>query len=253
MIAIGTTAGLPRGDPARGRLRALPRRPGRGRPQARGGARRGGGAGPLPAGRAPLGETVRLGGDWYQVVGVLEGRASPRGRGAAIRGRDLNRSVLVPLPALDRGADRQADGVDEIVFRVATPEAVVPGGRRRAGRRPARDGRRGDRGDRAPRDPAPARAHPAGLQRGDRGRRRDQPAGGRDRDHEHHAGERRRADARGGRPPRPRGPPPGRGRAVPRRELAPHRRRGSPRQRARPRRLGAHPVSSPAGPPPSTR
>jgi putative ABC transport system permease protein len=76
---------------------------------------------------SPLGETVRLGGDWYQVVGVLEGRASPRGRGAAIRGHDLNRSVLVPLPALDRGADRRPDGVDEIVFRVATPEAVVPG------------------------------------------------------------------------------------------------------------------------------
>jgi putative ABC transport system permease protein len=75
----------------------------------------------------PLGQTVRLGGDWYQVVGVLEGRASPRGRGAAIRGRDLNRSALVPLPALDRGADRRPDGVDEIVFRVATPEAVVPG------------------------------------------------------------------------------------------------------------------------------
>jgi putative ABC transport system permease protein len=73
----------------------------------------------------PLGEMLRLGGDWYQVVGVLEGRASPRGRGSAIRGRDLNRSVLVPLPALDRGADRTADGVDEIVFRVSSPEAVV--------------------------------------------------------------------------------------------------------------------------------
>ena len=75
---------------------------------------------------SPLGETVRLGGDWYLVVGVLEGRASPRGRGAALRGRDLNRSVLVPLAALDRGADRRPDGVDEIVFRVATPESVVP-------------------------------------------------------------------------------------------------------------------------------
>ena len=75
---------------------------------------------------SPLGESVRLGGDWYLVVGVLEGRASPRGRGAALRGRDLNRSVLVPLTALDRGADRRPDGVDEIVFRVATPEGVVP-------------------------------------------------------------------------------------------------------------------------------
>jgi putative ABC transport system permease protein len=73
----------------------------------------------------PLGQSLRLGGDWFQVVGVLEGRASPRGRGSAIRGRDLNRSVLVPLSALDRGADRRADGVDEIVFRVSSPEAVV--------------------------------------------------------------------------------------------------------------------------------
>jgi len=76
---------------------------------------------------SPLGESVRLGGDWYLVVGVLEGRASPRGRGAALRGRDLNRSVLVPLTALDRGPDRRPDGVDEIVFRVGSPEAVVPG------------------------------------------------------------------------------------------------------------------------------
>jgi len=73
----------------------------------------------------PLGETLRLGGDWYQVVGVLEGRASPRGRGTAIRGRDINRSVLVPLQSLDRGADRTTDGVDEIVFRVSSPETVV--------------------------------------------------------------------------------------------------------------------------------
>jgi putative ABC transport system permease protein len=78
----------------------------------------------FPLGSA-VGEKVRLDGDWYQVVGVLEGRASPRGRGAAIRGRDLNRSVVVPIGALDRG--RGAEGVDEIVFRVATPAAVVPG------------------------------------------------------------------------------------------------------------------------------
>jgi putative ABC transport system permease protein len=75
---------------------------------------------------APLGEAVRLGGDWYRVVGVLEGRDSPRGRGAAIRARDLNRCVLVPLPALDRGQDPRPDGVDEIVLRVGAPEEVLP-------------------------------------------------------------------------------------------------------------------------------
>jgi putative ABC transport system permease protein len=74
----------------------------------------------------PLGERLRLGGDWYQVIGVLEERASPRARGSAIRARDLNRAVIVPLPALDRGQSRQADGADEIVLRLGTPEAVEP-------------------------------------------------------------------------------------------------------------------------------
>jgi len=75
---------------------------------------------------SPLGERFRLGGDWYDVVGVLEGRASPRGRGSAIRSRDLNRAVVVPLPALDRGADPRPDGIDEVVLRVASPEQVMP-------------------------------------------------------------------------------------------------------------------------------
>ncbi len=74
----------------------------------------------------PLGQTVRIGGEWFHVIGILEGRSSPRGQSAVVRSRDLNRSVIVPLPALDHGFDTRPDGVDEIVFRVETPEAVVP-------------------------------------------------------------------------------------------------------------------------------
>jgi putative ABC transport system permease protein len=76
--------------------------------------------------QSPLGESLRLGGDWYRVVGTLQERAAPRARGSAIRARDLNRAVIVPLPALDRGGDREAAGVDEIVFRTASAESVVP-------------------------------------------------------------------------------------------------------------------------------
>jgi putative ABC transport system permease protein len=79
----------------------------------------------FPLGSA-VGESVRLGGDWYRVTGVLRERASPRARGAAIRARDLNRAAIVPLPSLDHGRGRPADGVDEIVFRLETPQAVVP-------------------------------------------------------------------------------------------------------------------------------
>ncbi|PYQ20212.1 MAG: hypothetical protein DMF81_19355 [Acidobacteria bacterium] len=71
------------------------------------------------------GERILLGGDWFQVVGVLEGRAAARSRSAAIRTRDVNRAVFVPLPALDRGGDRRPDGVDEIVLRVDDPRQVA--------------------------------------------------------------------------------------------------------------------------------
>jgi putative ABC transport system permease protein len=75
---------------------------------------------------SPLGESLRLGGDWYRVVGTLQPRAAARGHGAPIPTRDLNRAVIVPLPALDRGADARADAVDEIVVRLANAESALP-------------------------------------------------------------------------------------------------------------------------------
>jgi putative ABC transport system permease protein len=79
----------------------------------------------LPLGD-PRGERVLVGGDWYQVVGVLEGRAAPRGRPGPIRTRDVNRSVFVPLPSLDRGPDPRPQGIDEIVLRVGGASEVGP-------------------------------------------------------------------------------------------------------------------------------
>jgi putative ABC transport system permease protein len=70
------------------------------------------------------GERVSIGGDWFQVVGVLEERASARGKPGPIRTRDVNRCLFVPWPALDRGADARPDGVDELVVRVAVPDRV---------------------------------------------------------------------------------------------------------------------------------
>ncbi|HET7291427.1 MAG TPA: ABC transporter permease [Vicinamibacteria bacterium] len=73
----------------------------------------------------PRGERFRLGGDFFQVVGVLEGRAAPKGRGGPIRTRDINRAVVVPLPALDHGVDPRRDGIDEAVLRVEDGREVV--------------------------------------------------------------------------------------------------------------------------------
>jgi len=71
------------------------------------------------------GGRVQLGGDWFDVVGVLENRAAPRGRSAVIRSRDINRTVIVPWPAMDRGSDPRPDGIDEVVLRVADAEQVA--------------------------------------------------------------------------------------------------------------------------------
>ncbi len=73
----------------------------------------------------PVGQRLTLGGDWYDVVGVAEGRAvTSRGRPGPIRTRDVNRAVFVPLTALDRGGDGRSDGIDEIVLRVDDGERV---------------------------------------------------------------------------------------------------------------------------------
>jgi putative ABC transport system permease protein len=73
----------------------------------------------------PRGETLLLGGDWFRVVGVLEGRFPVKGRGAPIRTHDVNKSIFVPLTALDRGEDSRADGIDEICLRVADASRVT--------------------------------------------------------------------------------------------------------------------------------
>jgi len=72
----------------------------------------------------PVGQRLLVGGDWYDVVGVVEGRAAPRGRPGPIRTRDVNRAVFVPLPSLDRGGDGGADSIDEIVLRVDDADRV---------------------------------------------------------------------------------------------------------------------------------
>ncbi len=73
----------------------------------------------------PRGQRVQVGGDWFDVVGVAEGRGARRGRGGPIRARDVNRAVFVPLLALDRGRDPRPDGIDEIVLRVDDAEHVA--------------------------------------------------------------------------------------------------------------------------------
>jgi putative ABC transport system permease protein len=71
----------------------------------------------FPLGEA-RGQPLRLGEDWYRVVGVLAGRGASRKRAGPIRTRDIDQTVFVPLATLGPGAGRGAEAVDEIVLRV---------------------------------------------------------------------------------------------------------------------------------------
>ena len=78
---------------------------------------------------APLqelrGQVIRLGGDFYVVVGVLEDRALKAARGTPIRTRDVNRSVFVPIGALQPAAQGDPEAIDELVLRVSDGARVT--------------------------------------------------------------------------------------------------------------------------------
>ena len=74
----------------------------------------------------PRGERVFVGGDWYQVVGVLDGRARPGGRRAHPHPR--REPVRLHPPARPRPGQptRGPDGIDEIVLRVRRRSRWAP-------------------------------------------------------------------------------------------------------------------------------
>ncbi len=67
----------------------------------------------------PVGEGVRLGGEWYSVVGALEPRELSR-QGGRMTGRNLNRVAFVPLSSMPR----ERGLLDEIAIRIDDAGAV---------------------------------------------------------------------------------------------------------------------------------
>ena len=65
----------------------------------------------------PLGRTVHIDGELYQVVGVLENRDLPKGRNLAVQVRDINNDVYVPL--ITGFSDLSSEiHVDEILIHI---------------------------------------------------------------------------------------------------------------------------------------
>ena len=80
--------------------------------------------------RQPVGQQVRLGTEWYQVVGVLAARGTEGDAAGPLAARDLDRAALVPISALIGHAldvDPHAK-VDELWLQVADGDRVVEAG-----------------------------------------------------------------------------------------------------------------------------
>ncbi len=67
----------------------------------------------------PLGQRVRVGREWFTVVGILEARERAR-RGSILGGRDVNRMAIVPMTCAPDPGER----VDEISIRIQEADAV---------------------------------------------------------------------------------------------------------------------------------
>jgi putative ABC transport system permease protein len=79
----------------------------------------------------PLDRSIRVGGEWHQVVGILAERSADSKLIGALASRDLNQSVLVPLPVL-LGHSLELDPhapVDEIWIQIEDGARVLELGR----------------------------------------------------------------------------------------------------------------------------
>jgi putative ABC transport system permease protein len=83
-------------------------------------------AGELFGFQNPMGRRIRIGDDWYTVVGVMEPRQVREGRATVIRVRDINRDVYIPIRTASARfpVARDAGAIEELAVQVADAERV---------------------------------------------------------------------------------------------------------------------------------
>jgi len=78
--------------------------------------------------RNALGALIQIRGHWFTVVGVLEGKAIQNKKASAIKVRNLNRDVYIPIVTAVKRFALEGDplSVQEILVRAARAEEVYP-------------------------------------------------------------------------------------------------------------------------------
>ena len=76
--------------------------------------------------RNPVGQRIRVGDQWFTVVGAMEPKTIRKGRASVIKLRNLNQDVYVPITtaALRLPDDGAEGGVQEIAIQVDEPDEV---------------------------------------------------------------------------------------------------------------------------------
>ena len=77
--------------------------------------------------RNPIGQRIRIGDQWFTVVGVMEPKTMQKGRTSVIKLRNVNQDVYVPIStaAMRLPDEKGFGGVQEIALQVDEPDQVV--------------------------------------------------------------------------------------------------------------------------------
>ena len=75
--------------------------------------------------RSALGDVLKLGDDWFTVIGILEDKDYSGSKDAAITPRNSNSDIYVPISAPPGGAADTAEGVGEIWVQAENASAVT--------------------------------------------------------------------------------------------------------------------------------
>jgi putative ABC transport system permease protein len=75
----------------------------------------------------PVGQRIRIGEQWFTVVGVMEPKTLQKGRSSVIKLRNVNQDVYVPIStaAMRLPEEDGIGGVQEIAIQVEEPDQVV--------------------------------------------------------------------------------------------------------------------------------
>jgi len=79
----------------------------------------------------PLGEKIRIDDTWYTVIGVMQSKRIRQSKNTAIKIRDINRDIYVPITTMFnrmKGSDLY-EQIDEIAIKITDQNLVLPAAR----------------------------------------------------------------------------------------------------------------------------